>query len=93
MTLDASCFIVTLMKKFDQAKFRPVRGIMYMTAGLSTAGIFITLGVSPNDNKMPISFIWYAVGGAIYIAGAINYIFRMPERCKPGAFDFCGASH
>lgn len=32
-------------------------------------------------------------GGAIYIGGAVMYALRVPERCKPGHFDLCGASH
>jgi len=35
----------------------------------------------------------FAIGGAIYVAGATIYILRIPERCKPGKFDICGASH
>lgn len=35
----------------------------------------------------------YMMGGLIYALGAILYITKVPERCKPGAFDICGHSH
>ena len=36
---------------------------------------------------------WYAIGGALYVGGAVIYILRIPERWYPGKFDICGASH
>jgi len=35
----------------------------------------------------------FAIGGLTYIAGAIMYAIRAPEKCFPRTFDFCGASH
>lgn len=32
----------------------------------------------------------YALGGVFYLLGAVLYSTRIPERCKPGAFDMCG---
>ncbi len=36
---------------------------------------------------------YYAIGGAIYILGAIIYIARFPERYYPSKFDIWGSSH
>jgi adiponectin receptor len=33
------------------------------------------------------------LGGLVYAAGAGIYVSRVPERCYPGKFDLCGASH
>jgi predicted membrane channel-forming protein YqfA (hemolysin III family) len=33
-----------------------------------------------------LTFPW-ALGGALYIFGAILYMFKIPERFKPGHFD------
>ena len=30
----------------------------------------------------------WALGGALYIFGAILYVLKFPERFKPGKFDF-----
>lgn len=93
LALCAACFIVTLIKKFDSPKYRPVRGFMFIGAGLATIAIFITNNVGDMDFKVKVPSLWYGVGGAVYIAGASTYVARVPERCKPGAFDLCGASH
>lgn len=93
LALNTACFVMAMLKQMDSSKFRPVRGIMYMAAGLSSIGIFITLAVNQNENKMAFNPIWYIVGGVVYCLGATNYILRMPERFKPGTFDYCGASH
>jgi len=93
LALDSACFAITLIKKFDQPKYRPFRGIMFMVAGLATLVFFVMLGINPSPHKFTLNCTWYAIGGAVYIAGACNYILRMPERCRPGTFDFCGASH
>lgn len=36
-----ACFVATLMPKFDEPKFRPVRGIMFVILGVSTVIIFV----------------------------------------------------
>jgi adiponectin receptor len=35
----------------------------------------------------------WAVGGAVYIIGALIYVFRIPERWYPMKFDKAGSSH
>ncbi|GAA5866170.1 hypothetical protein JCM3774_004106 [Rhodotorula dairenensis] len=40
-----------------------------------------------------ISLFWLALGGALYIAGALLYAERCPERFSPGTFDFLFSSH
>jgi predicted membrane channel-forming protein YqfA (hemolysin III family) len=34
-----------------------------------------------------------AIGGAVYIAGALIYVFRIPERWAERKFDLLGSSH
>ena len=87
-----SCFIATLMPKFDKPAYRKVRGIMYIILGLSTASMFVMFAFM-EQYVTPLSTWIYALGGYIYIQGAVIYIIRCPERCAPGKFDFCGASH
>lgn len=92
-TLCAACFITTLIPSFDQPTYRPVRAIMFMAAGLSTAAVFVAILCFKNEFKLETDPGWYGVGGYVYIQGAVLYVLRVPERCKPGAFDLCGASH
>jgi len=35
----------------------------------------------------------WLLGGIFYVAGAVIYAMRIPERWYPGRFDFCGLSH
>lgn len=87
-----SCFVVTLIPKFDSTEYQKVRGIMYIILGLSTASMFVMFAFL-EPYVTPVSSWPYAIGGYIYIQGAVIYMIRCPERCKPGSFDFCGASH
>jgi adiponectin receptor len=89
-SLCALCFVTTLIEKFDQPKYRPFRGIMFVCLGLSTCAIFKP---DKSEDHLQTPVLWYAIGGYIYIQGAVLYVMRVPERCKPGSFDLCGASH
>jgi adiponectin receptor len=66
---------------------------MFVTAGLSTIFVFFAIDFSDKTTTMTPQFFWFAFGGYVYIQGAVLYVLRVPERCKPGAFDLCGASH
>lgn len=66
---------------------------MFIFAGLAIIAVFIALLAVPNDFKMPTAIWGYLLGGVLYIVGAIQYILRVPERCRPGKFDMCGSSH
>jgi adiponectin receptor len=66
---------------------------MFIAAGLSIIAVFISIRCPSNASKVPTSILWYIIGGAVYILGASFYIARVPERCSPGRFDLCGASH
>ena len=35
----------------------------------------------------------FVFGALVYGLGALLYMTRVPERCKPGTFDMCGHSH
>jgi adiponectin receptor len=87
-----ACFIVTLMPDCDKAKCRPAKGVMFIAMGLSTAFVIGYVGYE-NPMQVKVNWQYYALGGAIYILGAVLYVLRIPERWKPGKFDLCGASH
>ena len=65
---------------------------MYIVLGLGSGIMFFMF--IPMDPYITYNKGWlYGLGGYIYIQGAIIYIIRCPERCAPGKFDLCGASH
>ena len=82
-----------MIPKFDGPKFRPIRGSMFLAASLSLVVIFICIRCFSNSYKVEINILWYGIGGLFYALGAVLYMLRVPERCKPGTFDLCGASH
>ena len=43
LSINLACFVTSLIKEFDKPKFRPLRGGMFIFAGLSTVAIFATL--------------------------------------------------
>ena len=48
----------------------------------------IMKNINPGVNALP-----WAVGGGVYIGGALIYAFRVPEKHYPKKFDHCGSSH
>ena len=91
-TACVACFAVTMIPKFDSAEYRKVRGTMFVILGVSTGSMFVMF-LFMDEYITPHSFWVYGLGGYIYVQGAIIYMARCPERCSPGKFDLCGASH
>ena len=54
---------------------------------------FIMMFKFVDGEMMNSSTVGYAVGGAIYIFGALLYVCCVPERFMPGKFDIFGSSH
>jgi adiponectin receptor len=86
-------FATTLFDQFEQPKYRPIRAGLFIGAGLSSFGTFMAVLIHPTESKMQVNMIWYSVAGYVLIQGAVIYAIRVPERCSPGKFDLCGASH
>lgn len=47
----------------------------------------------PEDDLQDFDYITYAIGGTIYVFGAMLYALKFPERYFPGVFDYLGNSH
>jgi len=95
MVLGLSAIIVALWDKFATPAFRPVR-----------AGLFIALGCSaviPVGHMLVLhgtdvglqqgQVIWTSIMGICYIAGALLYALRIPERFFPGKCNLIFQSH
>ena len=81
---------------FHVPRRRKLRGILFLTLGISTAipilhlrflGKFVT-----GFDKKPHLIYWY-LGGISYVFGGLMYTLRIPEKYFQGKFDIVGASH
>ncbi|GAN11053.1 hemolysin III family channel protein [Mucor ambiguus] len=86
---------VTLMKHFRTPGYRWVRASLFMALGLfglipTIHGIWI---YGLNNATKTIALGHMALMATTYIAGALIYGCRFPERVMPGKFNIFGASH
>ena len=81
-------FILFLVPKFDQPRFRVLRGSTFVICGLLSGLPLIHIEFYTNQQYLKdfISFPW-GLGGFLYILGAVMYMLKVPERFKPGFFD------
>lgn len=88
------CFVVLLVPKFDKPKYIPLRGTMFVLCGLLAVFMFnfIVFYMEQRHIGQFSAFPW-AFGGALYILGAIIYMLKIPEKCRPHKHDFVGSSH
>ncbi|CDW79249.1 adiponectin receptor protein [Stylonychia lemnae] len=86
-------FILLLVPKFDQNKYRKWRAASFVFAGLMSC--VPAVHAMNLDPKYVVDFNeWkWAIGGAIYIFGAGLYASKFPEKWYPGKFDIFGSSH
>ena len=81
-------FVLFLVPKFDQPRFRVLRGSTFVICGLLSGLPLIHIEFYTNQQYLKdfISFPW-GLGGFLYILGAVMYMLKVPERFKPGFFD------
>uniref|UniRef100_A0A7S3MY52 Uncharacterized protein n=1 Tax=Strombidium inclinatum TaxID=197538 RepID=A0A7S3MY52_9SPIT len=92
-TTSTCCFLSTMHPAMNTGPLRSVRGFMFIILGLSAG---IPLFYMSKADKRYISFegaSQWELGGAIYIIGALIYVFRIPERWQPKKFDLAFSSH
>jgi len=89
------------MDWFYQNKYKALRTYLYIILGLLAGTSMIhallqsAFSSDPRLNSMPTGKIALLIGisGATYIIGAHFYIFKIPERFRPGFFDIWLNSH
>ncbi|CEG81133.1 hypothetical protein RMATCC62417_15367 [Rhizopus microsporus] len=95
VVLGAITATVTLLKHFRTPAYRWVRALLFISLGLF--GVVPTLhGIiiyGLNNAVKTISLSHLILMALTYIAGAVIYGARFPERVKPGMFNYFGASH
>jgi len=93
--LGVSCVIVSLWDKFGSPRLRPFRAGIFITFGLSgiapATHYSIQNGWEKSINEAALG--WLVFMGFLYIAGAMLYAFRIPERFFPGKVDILFHSH
>ncbi len=82
-----TAFVVMLMPSADKPRYRKLRGFLFIIVGL-LAGIPSAHAAVSNDPDVLVHLFYWAMGGVVYISGALLYVARIPERCAPGKFDF-----
>lgn len=108
LILGAICTKVTFDKKFSTPTYRPFRSMMFILFGLSGAlPVIAAVKLFGYEDAFERSNAkWLILEGVFYIAGAVLYAMRLPERLthkeealdifgKPiaGKFDVLGHSH
>uniref|UniRef100_A0A914Y390 Adiponectin receptor protein n=1 Tax=Panagrolaimus superbus TaxID=310955 RepID=A0A914Y390_9BILA len=90
-----AAIIVSMLDKFSEIAFRPVRAGVFLAMGLSGVlpafHLMYTDGWDVLINEM--SFIPLVIMALLYIFGALLYGFRIPEKYFPGRFDLWFQSH
>lgn len=94
-TISLGCATVSVHPHFRTPKYRPMRAAMFVCDGLSATvpvihGIYL-FGIQEVDHRMGLR--WVVLEGLAYIAGAVIYALRIPEKWQPGTYDIFGASH
>ncbi|XP_069141674.1 adiponectin receptor protein-like [Argopecten irradians] len=93
--LGTSCIVVSLWDKFAQPQFRAVRAGVFIALGLS--GVIPALHyvlIEGFYNAINFAALgWLVLMAVLYIAGAVIYAVRIPERLFPGKFDIWFQSH
>lgn len=83
-------FIFSFKEDFPNPEKRKLRGILYLTLGISAGLPIIHLGFFPhtiNGFTVKPDITYWVYGGASYIIGALMYTVRFPEKYFPGIFD------
>jgi len=88
------CFFSTMHPRMNKPEYRNVRAIMYVFLGLSAGFPYFYIFYAPASQQLYMNqnyeFFPIALGGAIYILGAVIYALRIPEKWFPKRFDLLG---
>lgn len=94
-TLGAGAMWTVLNAKYATPEYRPYRTAVFLALGLS-AVVPVAHGLNLygfHVLNLTMGLNYLVASGALYVAGALLYALRVPERFAPGRFDYFGASH
>ncbi|EGN92896.1 hypothetical protein SERLA73DRAFT_65012 [Serpula lacrymans var. lacrymans S7.3] len=86
---------IVLNPEYAKPSHRGARTRVFIGLGLSAVVPVSQLLMSHGFFKLvsEMGFGWLLTSGGLYIAGALTYANRIPERLAPGKFDYFLASH
>ncbi|CAG2120988.1 unnamed protein product, partial [Medioppia subpectinata] len=91
--------IVTLCDRFGESEFRQYRAMIFVAKGFYVMIPFFhfcyhSYYFEPLLAQMAFKSLYMTLlSGCINLSGALLYIYRFPERLKPGLFDYWFQSH
>ena len=98
-TISLVAFILSMQDFLHTKAYFRLKSFIYGLMGASTFMPVAHLIIEEtylNDNNLYStipSLTYYGFMYLFFFIGLILYTFRCPERCMPGRFDLCGASH
>lgn len=95
VVLGIAAVVVSLWDKFGEPRYRPLRAGVFTGFGLSgvVPALHYLIAEGFLSAVYEASFGWLCLMGALYIAGALFYALRVPERWFPGKCDILFHSH
>ncbi|KAH7886942.1 hemolysin-III related-domain-containing protein [Phlebopus sp. FC_14] len=86
---------IVLNPEYAKPTHRNARTGVFIGLGLCAVVPVTQLVVTHGATKLfsEMGFGWLITSGILYIAGALIYAYRIPERIAPGTFDYLLASH
>ncbi|KAI9336407.1 hemolysin-III related-domain-containing protein [Zopfochytrium polystomum] len=93
LSLGAVTCYVALAERFRGADYRALRTTLFVALGLS-GSLPVLDGLLTVPNFSALIHLPRLTHGAVYfLSGAAVFMFHVPERWLPGAFDYIGQSH
>ncbi|KAJ7240449.1 hemolysin-III related-domain-containing protein [Mycena rebaudengoi] len=86
---------IVLNPEYSKPTHRGARTGVFIALGLSAVAPISHCLLTQGSHRVisELGFGWLVFSGALYIAGALLYANRIPERFSPGTFDYFFASH
>ncbi len=82
------CLILFLVPGLQKPQFRFLRGTAFVICGLLNCIPILHMEINTEQRYLhDFSTFPWALGGGLYIFGAVLYMFKVPERFCPGRFD------
>ena len=93
--LGSIVFILSIREEFTKKEYHKIKGILFLTFGISAGIPVIHLNLFPVNgfDINQFDFTIFFIGGLSYVVGALIYILKFPERIWPGRFCIIGNSH